>query len=83
VSSYDLGDDDEAVDEVVEGFAVAPDELVAVVGVVDFALLTPPWLEHAPLPVAVLVVPSMQVVVAGAAACENAAAGTRTAANAV
>ncbi len=84
VSSNDFGDEDFAVEEVVLDPADAADPVVAFAGVVVlvdvFVLSTPPWLEHAPLPVAVLVVPSMQVTVAGAA-CDEAAAGTNTAAN--
>jgi hypothetical protein len=71
--------------------AAAPDavEVVvfeAVVVVVpveaDPDLATPPWWEHAPLPVVVLVVPSVQVTVAGAACAINAAGSNTTAANA-
>jgi len=85
VSSYDFGDVDFAVEAVVPDPVAAADPVVAFAGVVvllvvDFVLSTPPWLEHAPLPVAVLVVPSMQVTVAGAA-CDKATAGTKTAVN--
>jgi hypothetical protein len=54
------------------GFGVAVFGLAAVVAGLLWlfdvaAFFTPPWLEHAPRPVAVEVVPSLQVTVAGLA----------------
>jgi hypothetical protein len=61
---------------------VDPFEDVVVVAVaVAPAVATPPWCEHAPLPVVVLVVPSLQVTVAVACAETTAGMDTATAVN--
>jgi hypothetical protein len=74
LSSHVFDDDAVAVVGVVEGLDFGV--VAAGLTVVPAALFTPPWLEQAPLPVAVLVVPSMHVTVGGVLPCENATAGT-------
>jgi hypothetical protein len=53
------------------------EDVVVVAAAAVPAVATPPWCEHAPLPVVVLVVPSLQVTVV--AACVEATAGMDTA----